>query len=55
MKKRLRKTYYTAQHIQYVESENYQYKLADYYGGREVQNKSRFWKQNNKLQTQMQI
>ncbi len=25
------------------------------YGGWEVQNKSRFWKQNNKLQTQMQI
>ncbi len=26
-----------------------------YYGGWEVQNKSRFCKQNNKLQTQMQI
>ncbi len=25
------------------------------YGGLEVQNKSQFWKQNNKLQTQMQI
>ncbi len=25
------------------------------YGGIEVQNKSQFWKQNNKLQTQMQI
>ncbi len=32
-------------------------KLQDWllYGGWEVQNKSRFWKQNNKLQTQMQI
>ncbi len=28
---------------------------SDIYGGREVQNKSQFWKQNNKLQTQMQI
>ncbi len=28
---------------------------ADLYGDWEVQNKSRFWKQNNKLQTQMQI
>ncbi len=28
---------------------------TDMYGGWEVQNKSRFWKQNNKLQTQMQI
>ncbi len=27
----------------------------DVYGGREVQNKSRFWKQYNKLQMQMQI
>ncbi len=25
------------------------------YGGLQVQNKTQFWKQNNKLQTQMQI
>ncbi len=29
--------------------------LFQIYSGREVQNKSRFWKQNNKLQTQMPI
>ncbi len=29
--------------------------MTEIYGGLEVQNKSQFWKQNNKLQTQMQI
>ncbi len=29
--------------------------MHDYYGGREVQNKSWFLKKNNKLQTLMQI
>ncbi len=30
-------------------------RISPKYGGLEVQNKSQFWKQNNKLQTQMQI